>query len=206
METHRLILPGHLNHYGFLFGGQLLAWIDEACWIGASLDYPQCRFVTVGMDDVQFHHSVREGTILAFVANGTGGHHFGDLSGDGARLPARRVPSIFATRVSLVNVDEDGQEAAGARGGRVNDGNLDVVLPLERSEDPQAWREAAARQLGVEASRVSGVIAAQAFDRCAPPAGEGAVAAGSGDRRRRAAATSAALVRRRRCRAVRARW
>ena len=27
METHRLVLPGDLNHYGFLFGGRLLAWI-----------------------------------------------------------------------------------------------------------------------------------------------------------------------------------
>jgi hypothetical protein len=36
METHRLVLPANLNHYGFLFGGQLLAWIDEASWIAAS--------------------------------------------------------------------------------------------------------------------------------------------------------------------------
>jgi len=30
METHRLVLPSDLNHYGFLFGGRLLAWIDDA--------------------------------------------------------------------------------------------------------------------------------------------------------------------------------
>jgi acyl-CoA hydrolase len=64
MDTHRLVLPGDLNHYGFLFGGRLLAWIDEASWIAASLDYPHCQFVTVAMDTVEFHHSVRDGTIL----------------------------------------------------------------------------------------------------------------------------------------------
>ena len=64
MQTHRLVLPGDLNHYGFLFGGRLLAWIDEASWIAASLDYPQCQFVTVAMATVEFHHSVRDGTIL----------------------------------------------------------------------------------------------------------------------------------------------
>ena len=65
METHRLVLPADLNQYGYLFGGQLLSWVDEASWIAASLDYPDCKFVTVGMDKVEFRHSVREGTILS---------------------------------------------------------------------------------------------------------------------------------------------
>ncbi|NNM28523.1 MAG: acyl-CoA thioesterase, partial [Akkermansiaceae bacterium] len=65
METHRLVLPEDLNQFGYLFGGRLLSWIDEACWIAASLDYPDCQFVTIGMDQVEFRHSVREGTILS---------------------------------------------------------------------------------------------------------------------------------------------
>ena len=65
METHRLVLPEDLNQYGFLFGGRLLGWIDEASWIAASLDQPKCRFVTIGMNEVVFRHSVREGSILA---------------------------------------------------------------------------------------------------------------------------------------------
>src|SRR6478736_2120711 len=64
METHRIVLPGDLNHYGFLFGGRLLAWVDEASWIAASLDFPHCQFVTVAMDKVEFRHSVRQGAIL----------------------------------------------------------------------------------------------------------------------------------------------
>ena len=65
METHRLVLPEDLNQFGFLFGGRLLSWIDEASWIAASLDYPECHFVTIAMDHVEFRHSVREGTILS---------------------------------------------------------------------------------------------------------------------------------------------
>lgn len=65
MQTQRLVLPADLNQYGFLFGGRLLAWIDEASWIAASMEFPHCRFVTIAMDDVQFRHSVREGTILS---------------------------------------------------------------------------------------------------------------------------------------------
>ena len=111
MDAHRLILPGHLNQYGFLFGGQLLAWIDEACWIAASLEFPGCRFVTVGMDDVQFHHSVRDGTILAIRC---------EREREGVTSVTYRVSVrdcrrddsfvIFATRVSLVNVDADGRK------------------------------------------------------------------------------------------------
>ncbi len=110
METHRLVLPGDLNHYGFLFGGRLLAWIDEASWIAASLDFPHCQFVTVAMDTVEFHHSVRDGTILRIscicekegntsttyqvkVFDEKAGHH-----------------PIFSNRVTFVSVDDEGRK------------------------------------------------------------------------------------------------
>ena len=57
MENHKLVLPEHLNHYGYLFGGYLLKWVDEYAWIAASLDYPDCNFVTVALDKVEFKKS-----------------------------------------------------------------------------------------------------------------------------------------------------
>ena len=66
MENYKLVLPEHLNHYGYLFGGNLLKWIDEFSWIAASLEYPGCRFVTIGMDRVTFNESIKNGTILRF--------------------------------------------------------------------------------------------------------------------------------------------
>ena len=66
MENYKLVLPGHLNHYGYLFGGNLLQWVDEVGWIAASLDYPGCNFVTIGMDRVEFKKSVRQGALLRF--------------------------------------------------------------------------------------------------------------------------------------------
>ena len=111
METHRLVLPEDLNHYGFLFGGRLLRWVDEASWIAASLDFPVCRFVTIGMDEVVFRHSVREGTILSIQSEQ---QRVGSTSvtyevtvrlgkaGDGE--------PIFTTRVTFVNVDEHGEK------------------------------------------------------------------------------------------------
>jgi len=71
MESFKVVRPEHLNHYGYLFGGFLLKWVDEISWIAASRDHPGCMFVTVGMDRVEFHRSVRQGAVLRFDAQPT---------------------------------------------------------------------------------------------------------------------------------------
>ncbi len=110
MESHRLVLPGDLNHYGFLFGGRLLAWIDEASWIAASLDYPHCQFVTVAMATVEFHHSVREGIILRITCER---EREGNTSVSYSVVViderAGQHP-IFSTRVTFVSVDDAGNK------------------------------------------------------------------------------------------------
>ena len=112
METHRLVLPGDLNHYGFLFGGRLLAWIDEASWIAASLAYPHCQFVTVAMDTVEFHHSVRDGTILRISCDREReGNTSVTYSVKVIDEKAGHSP-IFSTRVTFVSVDDAGRKRA----------------------------------------------------------------------------------------------
>lgn len=110
METHRLVLPGDLNHYGFLFGGNLLRWVDEASWIAASLEYPHCQFVTIGLDRVEFHHSVRQGTILEIkcehIRQGTTSVTYAVEVRD---LKSHADP-IFSTNVTFVRVDESGNK------------------------------------------------------------------------------------------------
>ncbi|HEY8960944.1 MAG TPA: acyl-CoA thioesterase [Luteolibacter sp.] len=110
METHRLILPSDLNQYGFLFGGRLLAWVDEASWIAASLDFPGCEFVTVGMDRIEFRHSVRQGTILAIRCDkervGTTSVTYSVEVFD----RGNSHEAIFATRITFVNVDAAGRK------------------------------------------------------------------------------------------------
>jgi acyl-CoA hydrolase len=112
MQTHRLVLPGDLNHYGFLFGGRLLAWIDEASWIAASLEYPHCQFVTVAMDTVEFHHSVRQGTILRITCSrlreGRTSVTYGVQVIDENAGPH----PIFSTNVTFVSVDDQGIKRA----------------------------------------------------------------------------------------------
>ena len=108
MDTHRLVLPGDLNHYGFLFGGRLLSWVDEAAWIAASIDYPHCQWVTIAMNSVVFMHSVRDGTILRISStkqkegNTSVTYHV-------AVTDVRAGPHpIFSTEITLVSVDDKG--------------------------------------------------------------------------------------------------
>ncbi|MFC1512866.1 acyl-CoA thioesterase [Thermodesulfobacteriota bacterium] len=112
MENHKLVLPGHLNQYGFLFGGDLLKWVDEYAWIAATLEYPDCNFVTIGMDRVEFKKTVREGTILKFIvekmqSGKTSAQYLVHVyRGDHKAMN----DLIFSTRVTFVRIDQDGQK------------------------------------------------------------------------------------------------
>ncbi|WP_411826738.1 acyl-CoA thioesterase [Luteolibacter sp. AS25] len=111
METHRLVLPSDLNQYGFLFGGRLLAWIDEASWIAASLDFPHCQFVTIGMDRVEFRQGVREGTILRICSSRTKKGNSSvtyEVNVTDGKNPS--LPPIFNTHVTFVSVNDQGEK------------------------------------------------------------------------------------------------
>ena len=108
MQTHRLVLPGDLNQFGFLFGGQLLKWVDEASWIAASLEFPRCKFVTVGMDDVSFRKSIRAGQILAIESRL---QRTGETSVTyEVTVTSGKALTLFNTRVTFVNVSEEGEK------------------------------------------------------------------------------------------------
>lgn len=107
MENHRLVLPEHMNQYGFLFGGYLLMWVDEIAWMAASLDFPGCHFVTVGMKEVSFHRSVKEGSILRFETDQV---HRGNTSARYSVSVYREKEEIFSTEVTQVRVDEHGEK------------------------------------------------------------------------------------------------
>jgi acyl-CoA hydrolase len=69
-ETTLLVRPEHLNHHGFLVGGQLLAWLDEQAYIAVvSVCGPEANLVTVGIDRVQFRESVYKGDMIRFQSS-----------------------------------------------------------------------------------------------------------------------------------------
>lgn len=124
MESFKVVRPEHLNHYGYLFGGFLLKWVDEISWIAASRDHPGCHFVTVAMDQVVFRKSVREGTVLRFEAvetkrGRTSTQYCVEVFADD--LETGDEDGIFATHVSFVCLD--------AAGGKVD---IESALPKYR--------------------------------------------------------------------------
>lgn len=120
MRSYKLVMPEHLNHYGFLFGGNLLKWVDEVSWMAASSDFPGCHFVTIAMDRVEFRKSIRSGATLAIDAARS---KRGATSVSYAvevfrkRLETGSEEKVFTTTVTFVRVDEQGNKLALPEGG-----------------------------------------------------------------------------------------
>lgn len=113
MENYKLVLPEHLNHYGFLFGGNLLKWIDEVAYIAVTLDFPGCNFVTVGMDQVAFRKSIRGGSIIRFVSTkkkqGRTSVEYG-VEAFTEKIESGEIERAFSTNITFVAVDEEGNK------------------------------------------------------------------------------------------------
>ena len=115
-ENYVVIKPEDLNHYGFLFGGKLLLWVDEYSWIAASLDFPDCKFVTKCMDKVEFNKSVTKGSILKFsiIKTEQKRAHVNYAVKVFSKLADEEFDSkpIFQTTVKFVNIGNNGKVQA----------------------------------------------------------------------------------------------
>lgn len=111
-ETTLLVRPEHLNHHGFLFGGQLLAWLDEQAYIAVvSCCKPEANLVTVGIDRVRFRKSVFQGELIRFQSRVV---HTGRTSIT-AFTRVVRHPSgeeIFSAYTTFVSRGREGSPAA----------------------------------------------------------------------------------------------
>jgi acyl-CoA hydrolase len=65
-----LVEPYHTNHYGTLFGGNALGWMDKAGYLAATR-YARRTFVTVATDRIEFKVPVRAGQLVELVARVT---------------------------------------------------------------------------------------------------------------------------------------
>lgn len=62
-EQQYLICPAHINHYGRLFGGQLLKWIDELAGIVA-IRHCGSTVTTAAIDNLQFQAPAYTGDMI----------------------------------------------------------------------------------------------------------------------------------------------
>lgn len=115
METYCLVRPEHLNHHGYLFGGQLLRWADEFAWLAASKDFTGKVLVTRAMDSSEFRKRVVNGAILRFsIKQKKRGESsvtysvevYADEPGSSAEV------FVFYTCITFVAVDEQGYKTS----------------------------------------------------------------------------------------------
>ena len=67
VETVHLVMPGHLNGAGRLFGGILMQWIDEVAGIVAKR-HSMCNVTTASVDNLTFLSGAYNGDMV--VING----------------------------------------------------------------------------------------------------------------------------------------
>ena len=69
-EIHMMhpIFPGSANHYDTLFGGQAMAWMDQAAFICATR-WCRRKVVTARSSAIDFHQSIPVGTIVELIAH-----------------------------------------------------------------------------------------------------------------------------------------
>jgi len=113
MNTYAIVRQEHLNHYGFLFGGALLQWVDEFAWLVASRDFPGCPLVTIGMDRINFLRPVANGSILRFsilpLEQGlTSASYAVEVFADAPG--ASEEVEVFSNNITFVHVDSDGNK------------------------------------------------------------------------------------------------
>ncbi|MFP4162636.1 MAG: acyl-CoA thioesterase [Chitinispirillaceae bacterium] len=113
METYCLVRPEHLNHHGYLFGGQMLRWADEFAWLAASKEFAGKVLVTRAMDSSDFRKRVVNGAILRFVImrkslGETSVTYSVEVFAD---EPGSRIEvDVFCTCVTFVAVDGQGRK------------------------------------------------------------------------------------------------
>ncbi|WP_405493782.1 acyl-CoA thioesterase [Nocardia sp. NBC_00511] len=114
-HTRRWIKPQDLNPNGSLFGGTLLAWLDEEAAIYASGQLNNSRLVTKFISEINFINPVRLGDVIEL---GVMVREFGRTSitlGCEVRDKATGQPILTIDKIVFVNLDAAGSAAPHGR-------------------------------------------------------------------------------------------
>jgi acyl-CoA hydrolase len=111
-HTRKWIKPEDLNPNGTLFGGQLLAWIDEELALYSIIQLENQRVVTKHMSEINFTSSAKQGDIIEI---GIEVVKFGTSSLTlkcEVRNMMTRETIISIASTTMVNLGEDGKPKA----------------------------------------------------------------------------------------------
>ncbi|MEP3386761.1 MAG: hotdog domain-containing protein [Reichenbachiella sp.] len=108
-HTRKWVKPEDLNPNKTLFGGKLLAWIDEEAALYGAIQLENQKVVTKFMSEINFLSSARQGDIVEI---GIEPIKFGRTSLElncEVRNKMTRETIITVERIVLVNIGADGQ-------------------------------------------------------------------------------------------------
>ncbi|KQX00626.1 acyl-CoA thioesterase [Flavobacterium sp. Root420] len=111
-HTRKWVKPEDLNPNGTLFGGKLLAWIDEELALYSIVQLQNPRVVTKYMSEINFKSSARQGDIVEI---GIDVVKFGNTSlvlKCAVRNMMTREIIITIDHTTMVNLDEEGKPKA----------------------------------------------------------------------------------------------
>ena len=108
-HTRKWVKPEDLNTNGTLFGGKLLAWIDEELALYSIIQLENSRVVTKYMSEINFRSSAKQGDIIEI---GIDVVKFGNSSITlkcEARNMMTRETIITIEATTMVSLGEDGK-------------------------------------------------------------------------------------------------
>ncbi|WP_010135195.1 acyl-CoA thioesterase, partial [Ochrovirga pacifica] len=108
-HTRKWVKPEDLNANGTLFGGKLLAWIDEEAALYSIIQLENSRVVTKYMSEINFMSSAKQGDIIEI---GIEVEKFGKSSltlNCEVRNKMTRETIIKVDNIIMVNLGEDGK-------------------------------------------------------------------------------------------------
>jgi len=110
-HTRKWVKPEDLNANGTLFGGKMLAWIDEEAALYSIVQLENSRVVTKYMSEINFMNSAKQGDIVEI---GIDVVKFGTTSlilKSEVRNMMTRETIISIDNITMVNLGADGKPA-----------------------------------------------------------------------------------------------
>lgn len=110
-HTRKWVKPEDLNANGTLFGGRLLAWIDEEAALYTIVQLENSKVVTKYMSEINFTASAKQGDIIEI---GIEVVKFGTSSitlRSEVRNKMTHETIITVDRIVMVNLDDEGNPA-----------------------------------------------------------------------------------------------
>lgn len=108
-HTRKWVKPEDLNANGTLFGGQLLAWIDEEAGLYSIVQLENPKVVTKFMSEINFMSAAKQGDIIEIgidvVKFGTSSLILKCV----VRNMMTREKIITIDNITMVNLDEEGK-------------------------------------------------------------------------------------------------